>query len=192
MLFLLMIVWRTGMDGIRECLAQTPQSAAQFLVDLQSHRIPRVPGTTVFLTRATQHIPRLIIEHVHFLGALTRNVIALHVEFLDVPRAEGQSCVLVDKVADGFWHVLSRFGFVEIPDLRRALASLPQLDPEIDLEHAVFIAARDLVVNRPGSGMLRRARLSVFAFLYRNAVKVVDRFNLPAPSVIEIARQIEI
>jgi KUP system potassium uptake protein len=192
LLFLLMIIWRTGMDGIRECLAQTPQSAAQFLADLQADRIPRVPGTTVFLTRAMQNIPRLIIDQVHFVGALTRNVIALHVEFLEVPRAEGQNCAVVDKVADGFWHVLCRFGFVEIPDLRRALASLPELAPGIDLEHAVFIGARDLVVNRPGSGLLRRARLSAFAFLYRNAVKMVDRFNLPAPNVIEIARQIEI
>ncbi len=191
-LFVLMIVWRTGMDRIRECLAQPVQSEAQFLADLQAGRIPRVAGTTVFLTRATQHIPRLIIDHVHFVGALTRNVIALHVEFLEVPRADGQSCAVIDRVADGFWHVLCRFGFVEIPDLRQALASLGGLEPGIDLEHAVFIGARDLVVHRPGSGMLRRARVALFAFLYRNAVKVVDRFNLPAPNVIEIARQIEI
>jgi KUP system potassium uptake protein len=192
LLFLLMIIWRTGIDEIRDCLAMPAQSAAQFLADLQADRIPRVPGTTVFLTRATQSIPRLIIDHVRFVGALTRNVIALHVEFLDVPRAERQSCAVVDKVADGFWHVLCRFGFVEVPDLRRACENIPGLDPAIDLEHAVFIGARDLVVNRPGSGILRRARLSVFAFLYRNAVKMVDRFNLPAPNVIEIARQLEI
>jgi KUP system potassium uptake protein len=191
-LFLLMIIWRTGMDEIRDCLAQPPQSAAQFLDDLQAGRIPRVPGTTVFLTRAMQSIPRLIIDQVRFVGALTRNIIALHVEFLEVPRVEGQSCAIVDKVADGFWHVLCRFGFIEIPDLHRALASLSGLDPGIDLQHAVFVGARDLVVTRPGSSLLRRVRLSVFAFLYRNAVKVVDRFNLPAANVIEIARQIEI
>jgi KUP system potassium uptake protein len=192
MLFLLMISWRTGTDGIRECLARTPQSAGKFLADLKAGLIPRVPGTTVFLTRATQHIPRLVIDHVHFAGALTSNVIALHVDFLEVPRADGQSCAVIDKVADGFWHVQCRFGFVEIPDLRRALASLHGLDPAVDLEHAIFIGARDMVVTRPGTSLPRRALLSVFAFLYRNAVKMVDRFNLPAANVIEIARQIEI
>jgi KUP system potassium uptake protein len=35
-------------------------------------------------------------------------------------------------------------------------------------------------------------RLTLFAFLYRNSVKVVDRFNLAPENVIEIARQIEI
>jgi KUP system potassium uptake protein len=192
MLFLLMISWRTGTDGIRECLARTPQSADQFLADLKAGLIPRVPGTTVFLTRATQHIPRLVIDHVHFAGALTRSVMALHVDFLEVPRADGQTCVVIDEVADGFWHVQCRFGFVEIPDLRRALASLHGLDPAVDLEHAIFIGARDMVVTRPGTALPRRALLSVFAFLYRNAVKMVDRFNLPAANVIEIARQIEI
>jgi hypothetical protein len=32
----------------------------------------------------------------------------------------------------------------------------------------------------------------LFAFLYRNAVKMVDRFNLPAANVLEIARLIPI
>jgi KUP system potassium uptake protein len=39
---------------------------------------------------------------------------------------------------------------------------------------------------------LNRVRMALFAFLYRNSVKVVDRFNLPPEHVVEIARQIEI
>jgi KUP system potassium uptake protein len=34
--------------------------------------------------------------------------------------------------------------------------------------------------------------MALFAFLYRNSVKVVDRFNLAPDNVVEIARQIEI
>jgi KUP system potassium uptake protein len=37
-----------------------------------------------------------------------------------------------------------------------------------------------------------RWRLALFAFLYRNAVKAVDRFNLPSENVVEIGRQIEV
>jgi KUP system potassium uptake protein len=48
------------------------------------------------------------------------------------------------------------------------------------------------VVPKPGASVLSRLRLPVFAFLYRNAVKVVDRFSLPPESVVEIARQIEV
>ena len=46
--------------------------------------------------------------------------------------------------------------------------------------------------GKRGASMFDRLRLPVFAFLYRNAVKVVDRFSLPPDRVVEIARQIEI
>ncbi len=81
---------------------------------------------------------------------------------------------------------------MEIPDLRRALRAAKGLDASVDLDTAIFVASRDLVVHKQGSKVLRRGRLGLFAFLYRNAVKAVDRFNLPARNVVEIARQIEI
>jgi KUP system potassium uptake protein len=84
------------------------------------------------------------------------------------------------------------FGFIEIPDLSVALRGIKDFDPSIDLEQAVYFGTRDLVVRKPGSRTLGRAGLALFAFLYRNAVKVVDRFNLSAQNVVEIARLIAI
>jgi K+ transporter len=53
-------------------------------------------------------------------------------------------------------------------------------------------AARDLVARKPRRSALTGWRIRLFAFLYRNSAKVVDRLNLPPDRVIEIARQIEI
>ena len=78
------------------------------------------------------------------------------------------------------------------PDLTRALKRISDLDRSIDLDNAVYFAARDLVVPRPGSSIFAQRRLALFAFLYRNAVKVIDRFSLPPDRVVEIARQIEV
>ncbi|MDB6101880.1 MAG: putative potassium uptake protein Kup, partial [Gammaproteobacteria bacterium] len=72
------------------------------------------------------------------------------------------------------------------------LANLKHLDPLIDTENGVYFAARDLIVRNPGHAALSHWRLPLFAFLYRNAVKVVDRFNLPPRNVVEIARKIEV
>ncbi len=191
-LFMIMITWRTGTDAIRTALAHSPDTEARFSANLAGGLIPRVPGTTVFLTRSVQKIPRLIIDHVHFAGVLPEHVIALSVIFEDTPRVEGPRCAMIDRVAKGVWHVVARFGFIEIPDLQSALKQTQGLDPAIDLDHAIFVASRDLVVNQSDRRLLRRLRLSLFAFLYRNAVKVVDRFNLPPHNVIEIARQIDI
>jgi KUP system potassium uptake protein len=191
-LFLVMTTWRTGVDAIRATLQQAPVSADRFLSDLKSGLIPRVEGTTVFLTRSAQKISRLIMDHAHFVGVLPRNTIALSVVFENTPRIVGPTCVVVDTVAEGLWHVVARFGFLEIPDLRNALIHTPGFAARIDFDQARFVGTRDLVVSKRDNPSLRGVRLVLFAFLYRNAVKIVDRFNLAPENVIEIARQIEI
>jgi KUP system potassium uptake protein len=112
--------------------------------------------------------------------------------FENVPRIEGPNCSLVESVGEGLWHVIARFGFFEIPDLRLALRQAKGLDPSVDIDNAMFVGTRDLVVRKAVAPSLRGWRMALFAFLYRNSVKVVDRFNLAPENVVEIARQIEI
>src|SRR5450631_2247782 len=191
-LFVIMVTWRTGMDAMHAAFLQTPEVGERFLSDLKSGVIPRVDGTTVFLTRGNQRVSRLIVEHAHFTGVLPRQVIALSILFENTPRIAGPKCAVVDSLADGVWHAVVRFGFFEIPDLKSALDHAAFRQAGIDFNRAVFVAARDLVVCKPHSSALKRQRVALFAFLYRNSAKVVDRFYLPPDRVIEIARQIEI
>jgi KUP system potassium uptake protein len=191
-LFLIMITWRTGLDAIRASLLHAPESSERFLSDLKTGVIPRVHGTTVFLTRSTQKVSRLIMDHALFVGVLPQNAIALGIVFENTPRIAGPACTVVEQVGEGLWHLVARFGFFEIPDLRLALSRVRGLDSAIDFESAKFVGTRDLVVRKAEGSVLNRWRLALFAFLYRNSVKVVDRFNLPPENVVEISRQIEI
>jgi KUP system potassium uptake protein len=191
-LFLFMVTWRTGVEALRRARARLPRPAGAFLADLAAGRIPRAEGTMVFLTRSSSKVPPLVMEHVKFGGALPRVSIALAVHFESVPRVAAPNCSHVEAIGPGLWRVEARFGFFEIPDLRRALVQIKGLDATIDVNHAIFVGARDLVHHKPGSRVLRRGRLALFAFMYRNAVKFIDRFNLPPRNVIEISRQIEI
>jgi KUP system potassium uptake protein len=192
LLFLVMVTWRQGVEAIRATLQQTPESAEKFLADLKNGRIARVEGTTVYLTRSTQKVSRLIMDHAHFVRVLPRNAVALSVVFENTPRISGPNCTVIDTVGEGLWHLVARFGFFEIPDLRRALQSTKGLGAGVDFDKAMFVGTRDLVVGKKDSPTLRGWRLSLFAFLYRNSAKIVDRFNLDAANVVEIARQIEI
>ena len=107
-------------------------------------------------------------------------------------RISGPNCTVVDDVGEGLWHLVARFGFFEIPDLRRALQSTHGLGAGVDFNKAKFVGTRDLVVGKTENPVLKGWRLALFAYLYRNSVKIVDRFNLDAANVVEIARQIEI
>jgi KUP system potassium uptake protein len=192
LVFTIMMTWRSGIDAVRKSLARASEAPERFIADITAGKVPRVPGTAIFLTRTYQKIPPLLIDHVKHMGALHRSVIALTVLFEESPRIAEEGRCGVELIAEGIWRATIRFGFVEIPDLMAALKRIKSLDRSIDLDNAIYFATRDLVVPRRGASLLARGRLPLFSFLYRNAVKVVDRFNLPPDRVVEIARQIEV
>jgi KUP system potassium uptake protein len=192
LVFALMLIWRTGVQAVRASTTRNAPSAEQFMDGLQANQVPRVPGTAVFLTRSDQNIPPLLIEHVRQMGALHQHVVAVHVVFEETPRVAPEARSAVKSLGKGIWHITMHFGFVEIPDLSARLKEIGALDPSTTFERAIFFGSRDLVVRKAGSKVLTHGRLQLFAFLYRNAVRVVDRFYLPPRSVVEIARLIEI
>ncbi len=191
-LFTVMVTWRTGIEAIHAALLQSPETVQRFLSQLSEHEIPRIDGTTVFLTRSNQRVSRLIVDHARYTGALPKRTIALSIRFESIPRIVGPKCSVVEKIGEGVWLIAARFGFFEIPDLRAALNNAQGLETPIDFDQALFVAARDLVVPKPQARSMSAWRIALFAFLYRNSAKIVDRFNLPPARVIEVGRQIEI
>ena len=192
-IFTVMLTWRLGTTDLRESLNLPEDVAGRFLKDLERGAPPRRADTTlVFLTRSQQALSRLIVDYISLAGSLPQNIIALSVVFELVPRVPQPSCHVVDAVADRFWHLVARFGFFEIPDLRRALREAKGFNADIDLDNLTFIATRDMVVYRRGTPLLRRCQLALFAFLYRNAARAIDRFTLPPRQVIEMGREIEL
>lgn len=193
LIFYVMMTWRRGAEALHACIAlESADKADQLLRDLTVGRVPRVAGTAVFLTRSGERCPRILVEHVHDMGSLHQTAVTLRVVFRDIPRVAAAERWAIESVGAGLWHAVISFGFIEVPDLCPALKAIPDLDPSIDFEGAVYFGTRDLVVRRPGSRVLGHFGLLLFAFLYRNAVKVVDRFHLPPASVVEIARLIAI
>jgi len=189
LIFGVMISWRTGVTVLRVRLALLSMLSAEFFVRLAKQGVPRVPGTAVFLTRTNDEIPAAIVEYVRNMGSLHANVIALRIDFEETPRIEPSKRCEVEQLAPGFWKATVRYGFMEKPDLTLAVAALPGLPQEIDLDHAVFFGTRDTVVAGEHSA-LTGLRLSLFSFLFRNAVRASDRFNLPAGRTVEVARQV--
>ena len=80
---------------------------------------------------------------------------------------------------------------MENPDLSAGLEELEGFDRKVDLTNANFFGSRDYVVCRAHHGM-GRWRGELFAFLFRNGVRITDRFNLPADRTFEIAREVVI
>jgi KUP system potassium uptake protein len=190
-IFTVMITWRSGMQQVRRQVVDHSTPVDAFLKRLDEAAVPRPPGVAVFLTRALDRTPPLISDFVQTVGALRETVIVLSLHFEEVPRVDDGERASFVQVAPGFWRVDAHYGFMENPDLSATIAGLKEFTAQVDLSNAVFFGTRDFVVrsDHPAMG---RWRTSLFAFLFRNGMRITDRFNLPPDRTLEIARQIAI
>jgi KUP system potassium uptake protein len=190
--FLIMTTWQQGVSAIRVRVSDNATTPEEFLRQLDRGAIQRVGGTAIFLSGTAAPVSRLMVRHVAQFGALQRTLITLTVRFEEVPRVPASERVEVVRVAADFWHVTVHFGFVEVPNLPDALVLARDRGCKIDLEKAVYFAARDEVIRSNTAPLLSRWRRMLFGFLYRNAIHTVDRFQLPARQIVEVGRQLEL
>ena len=188
-IFAVMVIWRTGVTRVRARIADLGEPVAAFLAELKADHIPRVPGLAVFLTRPTDKIPSLVLEYVRTIGSLHQSVIALHIKFEEQPRVEPARRCKVDEVADQFWHVTLRYGFIEKPDLEAALQDIKGLPSSLDISKAVYFTTRD-TIGRSKASAMGTLRFEAFSLLLRNSARITDRFNLPHDRTMEITRQV--
>jgi KUP system potassium uptake protein len=192
LLFTVMTTWHRGAEAIRRSVVQQPEAVDAFLATLNSGKIARVPGTAVFFSRADRAVPAVLANHIVQFKALQEKVVSLTIRFEDYPRVPRSERATVERIADGFWHVTVRFGFIEIPNVVEALACAQELGCSIDLGNAVYFAAHDSVVRRKTRPRLPAWQRALFAVMYRNGVRAPDRFDLPAEKFLEIGRQIAV
>jgi KUP system potassium uptake protein len=190
LIFTAMTTWHRGIEAARRSLVQKPESSAEFLATLKSGTIARVPGSAVFFSRSDTAIPAVLVRHVAQIKALQETVVSLTVHFENYPRVPQSHRAEVEQMAQGFWHVTVRFGFIEMPNVVAALACAQEKGCLINLDDAVYFASHDQVVRSKTPPRLSSWRRMLFAAMYRNAVRTPDRFDLPPDKFLEIGRQI--
>jgi KUP system potassium uptake protein len=190
--FVLMTTWHMGIDAVRQKLDAMIESASDFFARLSRDKIPRVPGTGVFLTRMASSMPPPIIDHVLQIGALYETLIALTIVFEEVPRVYSAERIEVLNLLANFWHITIHYGFMEIPDLHTVLKQAKDLGCPVDPNEAVYFESRDQVVRRKSGKSIMGWRLPLFAFMFRNSLRISEMFNLAPRNFLQIGRQVEI
>jgi KUP system potassium uptake protein len=87
---------------------------------LEARKIPRVPGTAIFLTRTLNDTPPGVVWHVKHNRALHDHLFVLRVVTKSIPRIKQSERLATIEVATNFWRATARYGFMERPDVRRS------------------------------------------------------------------------
>jgi KUP system potassium uptake protein len=99
--------------------------------------------------------------------------------------------VQIDTISDKFMRVLLRFGFMERPNVPKALAIARKQGWQFDIMSTSFFLSRRSVRPDPRSGMpVWQDRL--YIFLAHNADDASSYFQLPTDRVVEIGTQVTV
>jgi KUP system potassium uptake protein len=187
-----MWIWHRGATAVSARLYGAQIPIPQFMADIASSHLSRVPGTAVFLTRAGQGVPPVMVWHVKHNRALQQHILVLRVEILPVPWVASPKRLTVEQVAPDFWHAEARYGFMERPHVPGLLTTSKSLGCSIDLDDVTYYVGLATVVSREDGEGLPSWQERIFAVMERNSVHLSDFLKLPSDQVVEIGRQVSI
>jgi KUP system potassium uptake protein len=97
----------------------------------------------------------------------------------------------VEKIKDGFYRVLAKYGFMDSPDIPEIIDDLREAGLPIRMESATFFLGRETLIasDNPGMAIWRE---HLFSFMSRNAQRATAFFNIPAGQVIEVGMEVEL
>jgi KUP system potassium uptake protein len=191
--YFIMVVWHVGAEAVAKRLRETVMPIDKFMANIKERRIPRVPGTAVFLTRTRRGAPPVMVWHVKHNRALHEHLFVLNVVTQSVPWIRNADRLTVEKIAPNFWRGRARYGFMERPDIPALLRQAHDtLDCKVTLDDITYYVGHETIVPREDERALPRWLEALFAMMQRNTVHVSSFFRLPPEQVVEIGREISI
>jgi len=190
-ILVVMWTWRRGANLLAERWRKEDLPIEEYLPVLAAKVPRRAEGTAVFLTAEPDFVPTALVHNIKHNKILHRRNIIVCIDTADTPRIEQElQRGTVRRLSEEFVVVRLRFGFMEEPDLPRALARR-YLHLDIDPTQTSFYLSRRVIKPATRSKMPRwQDRL--FVFLTRRSSDAAQYFGIPSDRVIEIGTQVTV
>jgi KUP system potassium uptake protein len=137
-------------------------------------------------------LPPILPHLVRRTHALHKQVLLLTVVTAEQPFVEKKDRLTIAHIGHGFYRVHCHFGFMEQPNVPRALnLARVRRDLDFDLDALTWYLGRERVLGGPG-GEMGPLSEAFFGFLNRNATNADRYFNIPPEQVIEVGTLVDL
>ncbi len=183
-------VWNRGREALLGKLYRDAMPIREFL-EHWDRTTERVGGTAVFMTSNPAVVPTAFLHNLKHNHVVHERVVVMKVDFVDVPRLGDEKRIEVEKLGKGFHRVTVRYGFMERPDVPRALELCRQYGLSFDLMQTTFFLGRETLIPASRSE-LRRWQAQLFIAMQGTALSATRFFRIPANRVVEMGTQVEL
>ncbi len=189
--FTMMTVWMWGRAKLGRQRASAGMPLDMLVASLKPDRPPRVPGTAIYMTAQVDNVPAALLHNMKHNKILHERNVLMTVQTADVPRIPEADRLEIRHFDQNFHTVRIRYGFLEEPDIPRALALCRVGGFRFNLMDTSFFVGREkIVANRRSRWTMPFKRL--FILLSDLALDATEFFRIPVNRVVELGGQVEI
>jgi KUP system potassium uptake protein len=190
-LVLIMATWTRGANILTAKTRRDSVPLVDLMEILRARAPHRAPGTAIFLTSDPDMTPVALMHNLKHNKVLHERNVILTVRTTETPRVREEDRVTIEKVNDDFKKVIVNYGFMESPNIPKALAVCRKQGLKFDIMATSFFLGRRSIVPSANSGMpLWQDRL--FIYLMKNAANPTDFFKIPPGRVVELGAQVTV
>ena len=188
-MFTLMSTWFRGRELMMDSLSADGLELEPFLQSLHPAEMHRCQRVAIYPVANPKLVPQALLHNLkHNQTVHERNLIVTVLTENQPTVPEAERCT-VEVLNPWFSRVHLHFGFMETPDVPKALAEAPSL--QVPVFESSYFLSRETVVPTPGAGMAQwRERL--FAVMSRHASGAAGHFRLPDNAVVEVGTRVQI
>ncbi len=189
---LVMLIWHQGRWQLQQHYTDRFVGFDEAWPELEKEIAQRTPGTGIFMAASDDGLPPILAHHVKRTRALHKQILLVTVVTAEQPKVEKRDRLKIDALGHGFFRVHVYFGFMEQPNVPRALnLAIVRRDLDFDLDDVTYYLARERVLAGPGGGMGVLPE-KIFGFLNRNATNADRYFQIPNGQVIEVGTLVDL
>jgi KUP system potassium uptake protein len=190
-IFLLMSTWRLGRKILSDRLTEQALSTDAFLMQLETNRIPRVPGIAIFMSRSAEGIPTTLLHNIKHNKIVHERVVLMTVETEDRSHLSDEERFEWKDLGWGVYRLSLHFGFMEDPNIPAILERIGSQPVPFNPMTTSYFLGRETLIPTKQRGMAIW-REHIFAWMMRNSSSASVFFNLPPNQVIELGAQVEL
>jgi KUP system potassium uptake protein len=183
--------WRRGSAMLMSKTRRTEVPLIDLIKSLEKRPPHIVKGTAVFLTSDPSFVPTALLHNLKHNKVLHENNVILTIETAQTPRVELTERVRMETISEKFATVRLRFGFMESPNVPKALVVARKLGWQFDIMSTSFFVSRRSLKPSAQSGM-PVWQDHLFIALSRAANDATDYFQIPTGRVVEVGTQVTI
>lgn len=188
---LLILTWRRGTGILASKTRRTEVPIDTLFRSLEKKPPHIVPGTAVFLTSDPDFTPTALLHNLKHNKILHEKNVILTIITADTPRVPEEERVQITPLSEHFSRVSLKFGYMEQPNVPKALAIARKHGWQFDIMSTSFFLSRRALKPSAKSGM-PSWQDHLFIWLARSASDATDFFQIPTGRVVEVGTQVTV